>query len=110
MKIRTKFALSGAIPQVPRRQYRLWDVVPDKTRSRRDRATWFDRGFAAAGGLHGDGAVDRHFLLLSHVHYREMAGSGSELSFVWKGVLLNHWRQESRHAIADELAKSGIVP
>lgn len=49
-------------------------------------------------------ALRYHFVLLTQAHYRESVGSDRDLSFVWKGVLLNHWRAESRHAIADELA------
>lgn len=49
-------------------------------------------------------ALNYHFVLLTQAHYREIAGAGRDVSFVWKGVLLNHWREESRHAMGDELA------
>jgi len=36
-------------------------------------------------------------------HYRESIDRDSNLSELWKDVFLHHWREESQHAILDEL-------
>jgi len=41
--------------------------------------------------------------LFTQVHYKESIAPDSELSELWKDVFLYHWREESQHAILDEL-------
>ncbi len=41
--------------------------------------------------------------LFTQVHYRSSIDSDVELSPLWKDVFLFHWKEESQHAILDEL-------
>ncbi|MBS1133035.1 MAG: hypothetical protein H6R02_176 [Burkholderiaceae bacterium] len=41
--------------------------------------------------------------ILSQAHYRSSIEPDSELSELWKEVFLFHWKEESQHAILDEL-------
>lgn len=41
--------------------------------------------------------------LFTQVHYKESIEPDSALSELWKDVFLFHWREESQHAIMDEL-------
>lgn len=41
--------------------------------------------------------------LFTQAHYRESIAPDAELSELWKDVFLFHWREESQHAILDEL-------
>lgn len=41
--------------------------------------------------------------LFTQAHYRESIEPDAELSPLWKDVFLYHWREESQHAILDEL-------
>jgi hypothetical protein len=42
--------------------------------------------------------------LFSQAHYRSSIDPDPELSELWKDVFLFHWKEESQHAILDELA------
>ena len=44
-----------------------------------------------------------HIELFTQAHYRESIEPDTELSPVWKDVFLYHWKEESQHAILDEL-------
>jgi hypothetical protein len=44
-----------------------------------------------------------HIELFTQAHYRESIEPDSNLSELWKDVFLFHWREESQHAILDEL-------
>ena len=44
-----------------------------------------------------------HIELFTQKHYRESIDADTELSEVWKDVFLYHWKEESQHAILDEL-------
>ena len=44
-----------------------------------------------------------HIELFVLAHYRESIAPDAELSPLWKDVFLQHWREESQHAILDEL-------
>ena len=44
-----------------------------------------------------------HIELFSQAHYRESIAPDAELSELWKDVFLFHWKEESQHAILDEL-------
>jgi len=44
-----------------------------------------------------------HIELFVLTHYREWIAPDPELSPLWKDVFLHHWREESQHAILDEL-------
>lgn len=44
-----------------------------------------------------------HIELFTQAHYRESIEPDSNLSELWKDVLLYHWKEESQHAIMDEL-------
>ena len=48
-------------------------------------------------------ALTCHIELFVLAHYRESIGPQAELSELWKDVFLHHWREESQHAIIDEL-------
>jgi hypothetical protein len=41
--------------------------------------------------------------LFTQLHYRESINPDSELSELWKDVFLFHWKEESQHAILDEM-------
>ncbi len=41
--------------------------------------------------------------LFTQAHYRESIDRDAELSELWKDVFLFHWKEESQHAILDEL-------
>jgi DNA-binding Lrp family transcriptional regulator len=47
-------------------------------------------------------ALTCHIELFVLTHYRESIGS-ADISDVWKDVFLYHWKEESQHAILDEL-------
>jgi len=44
-----------------------------------------------------------HIELFTQAHYRESIEPDTALSDLWKDVFLYHWREESQHAILDEL-------
>src|SRR4249920_2375651 len=48
-------------------------------------------------------ALTCHIELFTQVHYRQSIAPDAELSEVWKDVFLFHWKEESQHAILDEL-------
>jgi hypothetical protein len=48
-------------------------------------------------------ALTCHIELFTQAHYRESIEPDSELSPLWKDVFLFHWKEESQHAILDEL-------
>ncbi|MBL8333581.1 MAG: hypothetical protein JNM08_10770, partial [Rubrivivax sp.] len=48
-------------------------------------------------------ALTCHIELFTQVHYRQSIAPDPELSPLWKDVFLFHWREESQHAILDEL-------
>ncbi|MBK8725179.1 MAG: hypothetical protein IPL96_03740 [Holophagaceae bacterium] len=48
-------------------------------------------------------ALTCHIELFTLVHYRQSVEPDTQLSDLFKDVLLYHWREESQHAILDEL-------
>lgn len=48
-------------------------------------------------------ALTCHIELFTQVHYRQSIAPGKGLSPLWKDVFLFHWKEESQHAILDEL-------
>jgi hypothetical protein len=44
-----------------------------------------------------------HIELFTQAHYRQSIDPDAELSELWKDVFLFHWKEESQHAILDEL-------
>lgn len=48
-------------------------------------------------------ALTTHIELFTLVHYRQSIEPDADLSDVWKDVFLFHWKEESQHAIIDEL-------
>ena len=48
-------------------------------------------------------ALTCHIELFTQAHYRQSIEPDTELSDVWKDVFLFHWKEESQHAILDEL-------
>ncbi|HSD60322.1 MAG TPA: hypothetical protein VLC55_05650, partial [Burkholderiales bacterium] len=44
-----------------------------------------------------------HIELFTQVHYRQSIEPDANLSELWKDVFLFHWKEESQHAILDEL-------
>jgi hypothetical protein len=48
-------------------------------------------------------AVTLDIELFSQAHYRASIEPDSELSELWKDVFLYHWKEESQHAIMDEI-------
>jgi hypothetical protein len=48
-------------------------------------------------------ALTCHIELFTQAHYRQSIEPDAELSDVWKDVFLFHWKEESQHAIVDEL-------
>jgi len=48
-------------------------------------------------------ALTCHIELFSQAHYRESIDPDDELSELWKDVFMFHWKEESQHAILDEL-------
>jgi hypothetical protein len=48
-------------------------------------------------------ALTCHIELFTQAHYRESIAPDPALSGLWKDVFLFHWKEESQHAILDEL-------
>jgi hypothetical protein len=48
-------------------------------------------------------ALTCHIELFTQVHYRSSIEPDDDLSALWKDVFLFHWKEESQHAILDEL-------
>ena len=48
-------------------------------------------------------ALTLHIELFTQAHYRESIEVDENLSALWKDVFLFHWKEESQHAIMDEL-------
>jgi hypothetical protein len=48
-------------------------------------------------------ALTCHIELFSQAHYRASIASGDALSPLFKDIFLFHWKEESQHAIIDEL-------
>jgi hypothetical protein len=48
-------------------------------------------------------ALTCHIELFVLAHYRESIDPDANLSELWKDVFLHHWREESQHAILDEM-------
>jgi hypothetical protein len=48
-------------------------------------------------------ALTCHIELFSQAHYRASIASGDELSPLFKDIFLFHWKEESQHAVIDEL-------
>src|SRR5690606_8040838 len=48
-------------------------------------------------------ALTLNIELMSQAHYRASIGPGEGLCPLWKDVFLFHWREESQHAILDEM-------
>jgi hypothetical protein len=48
-------------------------------------------------------ALTCHIELFTQAHYRESIEPDAQLSELWKDVFLFHWKEESQHAIVDEL-------
>ena len=48
-------------------------------------------------------ALTLHIELFTQAHYRESIDPDTNLSDLWKDVFLYHWKEESQHAIIDEL-------
>ena len=48
-------------------------------------------------------ALTCHIELFTQVHYRQSIEPDTDLSELWKDVFLFHWKEESQHAILDEL-------
>ena len=48
-------------------------------------------------------ALTLHIELFTQAHYRQSIEPDSALSELWKDVFLYHWKEESQHAIMDEL-------
>jgi hypothetical protein len=48
-------------------------------------------------------ALTCHIEIFTQVHYKKSIEPDGALSSLWKDVFLHHWREESQHAIMDEL-------
>jgi hypothetical protein len=48
-------------------------------------------------------ALTCHIEIFTQVHYRQSIERDSQLSGLWKDVFFFHWKEESQHAILDEL-------
>ncbi|TNF34427.1 MAG: hypothetical protein EP315_07215 [Gammaproteobacteria bacterium] len=48
-------------------------------------------------------ALTLHIELFTQMHYRQSIEPDDNLSELWKDVFLYHWKEESQHAILDEL-------
>jgi hypothetical protein len=48
-------------------------------------------------------ALTCHIELFTQVHYKESIDPQAEICPLWKDVFLYHWKEESQHAILDEL-------
>jgi len=48
-------------------------------------------------------ALTCHIELFTQAHYRQSIDPDKELSELWRDVFLFHWKEESQHAILDEL-------
>ena len=48
-------------------------------------------------------ALTCHIEIFTQVHYKKSIAPDDDLSALWKDVFLYHWKEESQHAILDEL-------
>lgn len=48
-------------------------------------------------------ALTCHIELFTQVHYKQSIDPEADISELWKDVFLYHWKEESQHAILDEL-------
>jgi hypothetical protein len=48
-------------------------------------------------------ALTCHIEIFTLVHYKKSIEPQTDLSPLWKDVFLHHWREESQHAVMDEL-------
>jgi hypothetical protein len=48
-------------------------------------------------------ALTCHIEIFTQVHYRKSIEPAQDLSALWKDIFLYHWKEESQHAILDEL-------
>jgi hypothetical protein len=48
-------------------------------------------------------ALTHHIEIFTQVHYKKSIAPENECSELWKDVFLFHWKEESQHAILDEL-------
>jgi hypothetical protein len=48
-------------------------------------------------------ALTCHIEIFTQVHYKKSIAEDESLSALWKDVFLYHWKEESQHAILDEL-------
>jgi len=48
-------------------------------------------------------ALTCHVEIFTQVHYKKSIEPDAELSPLWKDVFLHHWKEESQHAVIDEL-------
>jgi hypothetical protein len=48
-------------------------------------------------------ALTCHIEIFTQVHYRKSIDTDDNVSPLWKDVFLHHWKEESQHAILDEL-------
>ncbi|HEY7372534.1 MAG TPA: hypothetical protein VIF57_10280 [Polyangia bacterium] len=48
-------------------------------------------------------ALTLHIELFTQLHYKQSIDADPELSLLFKDVFLHHWKEESQHAILDEL-------
>jgi hypothetical protein len=60
-------------------------------------------GFVLAKSTWAVLALTCHIELFTQVHYRESIAEDSTLSGLYRDVFLFHWKEESQHAILDEL-------
>lgn len=44
-----------------------------------------------------------HIEIFTQIHYKQSIDSDPQLSMLWKDVFLFHWKEESQHAILDEI-------
>jgi hypothetical protein len=51
----------------------------------------------------GGAGADLDIELFTQLHYRQSIDPDTELSELFKDVFLYHWKEESQHAILDEL-------
>ena len=59
-------------------------------------------------------ALTLHIELFTQLHYRESIDPDENLSALFKDVFLYHWKEESQHAVIDELElkriNAGMTP
>jgi hypothetical protein len=55
-------------------------------------------------------ALTLHIELFTQAHYRASIAAEADICELWRDVFLFHWKEESQHAVLDELEFPSATP